>query len=33
MKQMLTCDGGGVRGVFALQLVQRIEAWFSCISR
>jgi hypothetical protein len=26
MKQMLTCDGGGVRGVFALEVIQRIEA-------
>jgi hypothetical protein len=25
MKQMLTCDGGGVRGVFTLQIIQRIE--------
>jgi uncharacterized protein len=25
MKHILTCDGGGIRGVFALQVIQRIE--------
>jgi patatin-like phospholipase/acyl hydrolase len=25
MKHILTCDGGGVRGVFTLQIIQRIE--------
>jgi hypothetical protein len=25
MKQILTCDGGGIRGIFTLQIVQKIE--------